>query len=460
MQNIVSTQMDSDIVKLLLALFLVLLNGFFVAAEFSIVKVRYSQIQLKAAEGNAVAKQAEHIIQRLDAYLSATQLGITLASLALGWVGESAMHHLIEKLFLSFELSLSSGTISTIALVISFVLITIMHIVFGELIPKSIAIRKPESTTMFVAYPLHGFAAVFKPFIMMMNAMSNGFLRLIKIPPAADGDIHSTEELQLLVKQSADSGEIEEENYEIIKNAFDFTDHSAKQIMIPRQNILSIDFEDTIEEIMHQIMESGYSRIPVYEDSIDNIIGILYTKEIIREYIKSKNELSHEDLKRLMRDAFFVVGSKKISDLLKIFQLKKQHLAIVIDEFGGTEGIITLEDILEELVGEIQDEEDEEEKIVDKVGENVFWVQATQPLEEINEELPQELPLTDDGSYNTLAGFILHKLEDIPEENQEFDANDYHFKILKMQNKSVELVELTYEPKDVIDNLAEEIGDL
>lgn len=452
--------MDSDIVKLLLALFLVLLNGFFVAAEFSIVKVRYSQIQLKAAEGNAVAKQAEHIIQRLDAYLSATQLGITLASLALGWVGESAMHHLIEKLFLSFELSLSSGTISTIALVISFVLITIMHIVFGELIPKSIAIRKPESTTMFVAYPLHGFAAVFKPFILMMNAMSNGFLRLIKIPPASDGDIHSTEELQLLVKQSADSGEIEEENYEIIKNAFDFTDHSAKQIMIPRQNIFSIDFEDTIEEIMHQIMESGYSRIPVYEDSIDNIIGILYTKEIIREYIKSKNELSHEDLKRLMRDAFFVVGSKKISDLLKIFQLKKQHLAIVIDEFGGTEGIITLEDILEELVGEIQDEEDEEEKIVDKVGENVFWVQATQPLEEINEELPQELPLTDDGSYNTLAGFILHKLEDIPEENQEFDANDYHFKILKMQNKSVELVELTYEPKDVIDNLAEEIGDL
>ena len=452
--------MDSDIVKLLLALFLVLLNGFFVAAEFSIVKVRYSQIQLKAAEGNAVAKQAEHIIQRLDAYLSATQLGITLASLALGWVGESAMHHLIEKLFLSFELSLSSGTISTIALVISFVLITIMHIVFGELIPKSIAIRKPESTTMFVAYPLHGFAAVFKPFILMMNAMSNGFLRLIKIPPASDGDIHSTEELQLLVKQSADSGEIEEENYEIIKNAFDFTDHSAKQIMIPRQNILSIDFEDTIEEIMHQIMESGYSRIPVYEDSIDNIIGILYTKEIIREYIKSKNELSHEDLKRLMRDAFFVVGSKKISDLLKIFQLKKQHLAIVIDEFGGTEGIITLEDILEELVGEIQDEEDEEEKIVDKVGENVFWVQATQPLEEINEELPQELPLTDDGSYNTLAGFILHKLEDIPEENQEFDANDYHFKILKMQNKSVELVELTYEPKDAIDNLAEEIGDL
>ncbi|MEN2435423.1 hemolysin family protein [Weeksellaceae bacterium A-14] len=437
--------MDSDIVKLLLAIFLVLLNGFFVAAEFSIVKVRYSQIQLKAAEGNAMAKQAEHIIRKLDAYLSATQLGITLASLALGWVGESAMHHVVENFFTYFNFELSEATITTASLIISFMLITIMHIVFGELVPKSIAIRKAEATSMMIAYPLRIFATVFQPFIWLMNSMSNGFLRLIKIHPANDMDIHSTEELQLLVKQSADSGEIEEENYEIIKNAFDFTDHSAKQIMVPRQNILSIDIEDPIDEIINVIMDSGYSRIPVYEDSIDNIIGILYTKEIIREYVKRSGKLTHEDLRELMREAFFVIGSKKISDLLKIFQLKKQHLAIVIDEFGGTEGIITLEDILEELVGEIQDEEDDEEKIVDKVGENIYWVQATQPLEEINECLPAELPLSEEGDYNTLAGFILHKLEDIPEENQEFDIMDYHFKILKMQNKSVELVELTYE---------------
>lgn len=437
--------MDPDIVKLLLAIFLVLLNGFFVAAEFSIVKVRYSQIQIKAEEGNASAKQAEHIIKKLDAYLSATQLGITLASLALGWVGESALHHIVERCFGWMDLDVTNPTVTTVSLVLSFLLITIMHIVFGELIPKSIAIRKSEDTALFVAYPLRIFATVFKPFIWLMNSMSNGFLRLIKIDPADDNDIHSTEELQLLVKQSADSGEIEEENYEIIKNAFDFTDHSAKQIMVPRQNILSIDFEDTIEEIIHIIMESGYSRIPVYEDSIDNVIGILYTKEIIREFVKRNGKLTHEDLRELMREPFFVIGSKKISDLLKIFQLKKQHLAIVIDEFGGTEGIITLEDILEELVGEIQDEEDDEEKIVDKVGENTYWVQATQPLEEINEFLPKPLPLSEEGDYNTLAGFILHKLEDIPEENQEFDILNYHFKILKMQNKSVDMVELVYE---------------
>lgn len=445
-----------DSVRILLALFLVILNGFFVAAEFSIVKVRYSQIQIKVQEGNPVAKQLELILKKLDAYLSATQLGITLSSLALGWIGEGAMHHFMDKFLIMMNLSLDDTSVTTISLFFSFFIITILHIVFGELVPKSIAIRKSESTAMFVAYPLRGFTIVFQPFIWLMNSMSNGFLRMINIPPAEESDIHSSEELQLLVKQSADSGEIEEEDYEIIKNAFDFTDHSAKQIMVPRQNILSIDIEDPIEDIINVIVDSGYSRIPVYEGSIDNIIGVLYTKEIIREYIKRNGNLTNTDLRDLMREAFFVVGSKKISDLLKNFQQKKQHLAIVIDEFGGTEGIISLEDILEELVGEIQDEEDEEEKIVEEISENTFWVQATQPLEEINEYLPEKLPLSEEGDYNSLAGFILYQLGDIPEENQEFEMFDYHFKILRMQNKSVELVGLIYQKDGVPTNNSDE----
>ncbi|VDH04865.1 hemolysin family protein [Bergeyella zoohelcum] len=437
--------MDPDsLVKILIALFLVLLNGFFVAAEFSIVKVRYSQIQLKAAEGNSMAKQAEDIIKNLDAYLSATQLGITLASLALGWVGESALHHIIEDIFIRMGMVVDNATVTTVSLMLSFLIITVMHIVFGELVPKSIAIRKSESTTLIIAAPLKLFYNIFRPFIWLMNGISNAFLRLIKIHPVSEHEIHSTEELQLLVKQSADSGAIEEENYEIIKNAFDFTDHTAKQVMVPRQNILSIDIDEPIEDIINTIMESGYSRVPVYENSIDNIIGIFYVKEIIREYIQRKGNLTHDDLRDKMREAFFVVGSKKISDLLKTFQLKKQHLAIVIDEFGGTEGIITLEDILEELVGEIQDEEDEEANIVDQVSENTYWVQATQPLDEINEHLPKGFPLSEEGEFNTLAGYILHDLADIPEENQEFSLNGYECKILKMNNKSVEVVELIY----------------
>ncbi|WP_407494697.1 hemolysin family protein [Elizabethkingia anophelis] len=451
--------MDPDsFVKLLIALFLVLLNGFFVAAEFSIVKVRYSQIQIKAAEGNALAKKAEYIIKHLDAYLSATQLGITLASLALGWVGESALHHVFEDLFHRFGFAVADSTITTVSVVCSFLIITIMHIVFGELVPKSIAIRKSESTTFFVAYPMILFYNIFRPFIWLMNSISNAFLRLIKIHPASENEIHSTEELQLLVKQSADSGEIEEENYEIIKNAFDFTDHSAKQIMVPRQNIFSININDDKKDIVEKMLESGYSRIPVYDGSIDNVIGIFYTKEFIREYIKNFDEWEDFDIRTLLHEPTFVVGSKKISDLMKVFQTKKQHLAIVIDEFGGTEGIISLEDILEELVGEIQDEEDEEEKIVEKVGENVYWVQASQPLEEINEHLPVDLPENPE-QYNTLAGFILHELSDIPEENQEFDLNGYHFKILKMQNRGVELVEMIYMEPVIEEKLTDEMGE-
>lgn len=433
--------MDPDsLLKLLAALFFVLLNGFFVAAEFSIVKVRYSQIQIKVAEGGAAAKQAEKILKNLDAYLSATQLGITIASLALGFIGESTMHHILEGILRRLNINVVPETLSTVALVGSFFVVTVMHIVFGELVPKSIAIRKPESTTLWVAWPLVLFYNVLKPFIWLMNVISNVFLRMINIHPIAGHEIHSTEELQLLVKQSAAGGEIEEENYEIIKNAFDFTDHIAKQIMVPRQNITTIDIENDKEGIIEQIIDCGYSRIPVYKNSIDNVIGIFYTKEIMREYIKNKDV----DLKGFLREVPFVVGSKKISDLLNLFQVKKQHIAIVIDEFGGTEGIVTLEDILEELVGEIQDEEDDEEKIVDEVQKGVYWVQATQPLDEINEYLPEALE--EDSEYNTLAGYILHHLSDIPGENQEFKLSDYNFKILKMQNKSVELVELKYEP--------------
>lgn len=440
-----------SLINIIISIFLVLLNGFFVAAEFSIVKVRYSQIQVKVAEGNKMAKIAEGIIKNLDAYLSATQLGITLASLGLGWVGESALHHIFVDLFQKITIEVSPTTVNTLSFSLSFLIITVMHIIFGELVPKTIAIRKAEETTLFIAWPLKLFYNFLRPFIWTMNAISSHFVRLIGLAPASEHEIHSTEELQLLVKQSKDGGEIEQENYEIIKNAFDFTDHSAKQIMVPRQNIFALDINSDKNDILKQVLESGYSRIPVYENSIDNIIGVFYTKEFIREYIKNRDEFEHYDIKTLVRDAFFVVGSKKISELLKSFQLKKQHIAIVIDEFGGTEGIITMEDILEELVGEIQDEEDEEERVVEEISENHFRIIATQPLEEINEFLP--IKLEEKAEYNTLAGYILYMLNDIPEENQEFSFSSYQFKITKMQNKSVEIVEALYVKESFLDNL-------
>ncbi len=419
---------------LLLTLFLVILNGFFVAAEFSIVKVRYSQIHLKAEQGNRYAKKSEHIINNLDTYLSATQLGITLASLGLGWIGEPVVAKIIAAVFSSLEISITPDMLHSISLPVGFVLITMLHIVFGELAPKSIAIRKSEETTLSIAYPLFVFFVVFRPFIWLMNTMSNIFLNLIGIQPVGEHEIHSVDELRLLVEQSKKGGEIQEENYEIIKNAFDFTDHNAKQIMIPRQMVFSIDIETPPHEVIESILENGYSRIPVYKESIDNIIGFVYAKDILKAQYMNQN-FKIDDL---LHPPFYVFETRKISDILKEFQKRHMHLAVVMDEFGGTQGIVTLEDILEELVGEIQDEDDDEKPIVEKKGGNVFFVQSTQPLTDINEHLPH--PFETSENYTTLSGLLLYYFNRIPKINEQIQVDNYEITILKIQQRTIRRV--------------------
>ena len=424
------------VLGILLTLFLVFLNGFFVAAEFAIVKVRYSQIQLKAEQGNRLAQTAEYIIRHLDSYLSATQLGITLASLGLGWIGEAVVADIIHNVLSNFHIELAPETEHTIGFVVAFSLITVLHIVLGELAPKSIAIRKSESTTLAIALPLRIFFTVFKPFIWLMNSMSNALLKLIGIEPAGEHEIHSNEELQLLVKQSKEGGAIQEENYEIIKNAFDFNDHNAREVMVPRQQVFALDAELPVREMMEQIIENRYSRIPVYQDTMDNIIGILFTKEVFKAYFHNQEF----KVKELLQPAHFVIETKSISDLMADFQKRHIHMAVVIDEFGGMEGIVTLEDILEELVGEIQDEDDDERPVVEHVADDLYIVQATQPLEDINEFLPMPLPESD--QYHTLSGLILDRLNRIPRANDKIALNDYELTILRMQGRAIHTVQL------------------
>jgi len=423
-----------------LTFFLVLLNGFFVAAEFSIVKVRYSQIHLKAEQGDKLAKKSEHIINHLDTYLSATQLGITFASLGLGWIGEPVVAKIIAKCFLFFDISISQETLHTISFPVGFFLITTLHIVFGELAPKSIAIRKAETTTLTISYPLYWFFVIFRPFIWLMNSISNLFLNLIGIKPVGKHEIHSVDELRLLVEQSKEGGAIENENYEIIKNAFDFTDHTAKQIMIPRQQIFSLDVDLSSKEIIGKILENGYSRIPMYQVSMDNIIGIVYAKDVFKEYYKNPSF----NIKNLIHPAFYVFENKRISEVLTEFQKQHLHLAIVIDEFGGTHGIITLEDILEELVGEIQDEDDDEKFIVEKKENNTFVVQAIQPLLDINEHLPH--PFSINENYTTLSGLLLYHFNRIPKLNEKIVIENYEITISKIQFRTIQTVILLYIP--------------
>ncbi len=412
-------------------MFLVALNGFFVSAEFSIVKVRYSQIHLKAEQGNKFAKKSEHIINNLDAYLSATQLGITLASLGLGWIGEPVVSKILTAILSSLNISITPDMLHSISLPTGFVIITVLHIVFGELAPKSIAIRKSEHTTLAIAYPLHIFFIVFRPFIWLMNTLSNIFLNMIGIMPVGEHEIHSVDELRLLVEQSKKGGQIQEENYEIIKNAFDFTDHNAKQIMIPRQFVLALDIEMTPRDMIEIILENGYSRIPIYKGSIDNIIGFVYAKDILKEQYKNP-EFKIEDL---LHPPFYVFETRKISEILKEFQKRHMHLAVVMDEFGGTQGIITLEDILEELVGEIQDEDDDEKPIVEKKDDETYIVQATQLLININDHLPHPFEISE--NYNTLSGLLLYYFNRIPKVNEQILVDNYEITVLKIQQRTI-----------------------
>lgn len=429
---------------------LVLLNGFFVAAEFAIVKVRASQIEIRAKTGSRVAKIAKHMTQHLDGYLAATQLGITLASLGLGWVGEAVMEHMLRNVLTASGASeaVIASFSGTLAPIIAFSIITILHIVFGELAPKSLAIQRPVNTTMAIALPLHFFYIVCRPFIWLLNGFANVILKVFGINNIAGHEAHhSSEELQYLLDQGKESGALDTNEHELIKNVFDFNERVVKNIMVPRTKISGIELHANHTDVMDFVIKEGYSRIPVYDETIDKIIGIIHAKDILPLLVK-KTEWT---LKEIIRKPFFIPETKKINDLLSELQLKRIQIAIVLDEFGGTAGMVTLEDIVEELVGEIQDEYDEEKPIVDKVSDTEFIVNASASLYDVNEYLPHDLP--EDGDYDTLAGLVSDLFGKIPEVGEVHEFNGYNFTILKKTEQNIETVklELVINHDDAID---------
>lgn len=422
--------MGFDIV---LTIFLVFLNGFFVAAEFAIVKVRSSQIALQAS--NASKRAAKIIIENLDGFLAATQLGITLASLGLGWVGEDVVSRIILNVMDNFSVSMTPEMAHRIALPIAFVTLTVLHIVFGELAPKTIAIRYPTTTTLTVSIPLRIFYFLFRPFIRLLNGFANLILKLLGIKPVNEQEIHSEEELKLIIAESEEGGAIESSERELIQNVFDFDDRIVKQIMVPRIKISGISAAAALDQALQTMLKEGYSRYPVYDHNLDEIKGIVHSKDIVQHYINKTNktliEISHQP--------YFVTENKPIDHLLREFQKKKVQMAIVISEYGGTIGIVTMEDIIEELVGEIQDEHDHEAQIVTKTG-NTYHVIATSAIHDINKVLDDPFPESEE--YDTLAGLLLmHKPFDL-REGEEFELEGYRVKILKMNKTLPEMVEL------------------
>ncbi len=426
-----------------ITLFLVVLNGFFVAAEFAIVKVRSSQIQVREDINQNIAKTAKNIINNLDAYLAATQLGITLASLGLGWVGEDVTADLIMNLFTAMNLPLSEATAHKLAVPVAFATITVLHITFGELAPKSLAIRYPSNTTFAVALPLRVFYFIFRPFIWLLNGFANFILRLFGIRPLQGSEIHTEEELKMIISESHEGGAIEETERDLIRNVFDFDDRRAWDILTLRKNITAMDVNLSLQDAINFAITEGYSRYPVCEGSLDEIIGIIYTKDLMKTMVATNKP---EKIRSLLRKAYFIPESKLIKDLLKEFQRKHMQMAIVTNEIGEVSGIVTMEDILEELVGEIQDEYDNEKPYVEKTGPNTFIVNAHTNLFDINKYLPYRLEESD--HYETLSGLISYRFQKELKEQDTLTIDRYEVRILKMYRNSAETVEMTVMKED------------
>lgn len=425
----------------LLAVFiLVFINGFFVAAEFAIVKVRSTQIDELIRDNHHRAKTAKHVINHLDIYLSASQLGITMASIALGWIGEPAMAHLVEPA-IGWAGITEPKIIHGISFFLGFSIITFLHITLGEQAPKYAAIQYPKSFTMAVAMPLKIFYVLFRPFIFMLNASANLMLRAVGIHPAdTSGITQSEEEIRLMIADGRKSGVIDATEYKFIENIFDFTETTAREIMIPRPEVFALNAEDPFMKNWKCAIDSGYTRIPVFRETVDSTIGILYVKDLFK-IDKNSGDVK---LETILRPVFFVPGATSINKLMQDLLQQKMHLAVVIDEFGGTSGIVTLEDIIEKIVGKIQDEYDDERSDIERQPDGSYLVFPSISVDEFNRHFQAGIP--EDTNYKTLAGFLNDRAGHIPHLAEKIQFDNITFTITKKSPKRIQQVRVDFDP--------------
>ena len=407
---------SSIIFNLIVIGLLLFSNGFFVASEFAMVKVRKTRIEQLVNEGNFNAKIALEAIKDLDKFIAAVQLGVTISSIGLGWVGEGTLAKIIEPLF-AFLPGISQNIAThTASVSISFALITFLHVVIGELIPKSIALEYPEQTSLVIARPMQAISFVFTPFIWLLNGFGNWVLNLFHVPHKHNASlVHSTEELDMLVNASYNGGVLNETEKDILHNVFKFSDLTAKQVMVPRTDMVCISIDTSLDELNKLAAESQYTRYPVYDEDIDHITGLIHVKDLFS--LSIKDEVC--PIAKLQRDVMLVPETITMDNLVLEFKKRKSQMAIVIDEFGGTSGLITLEDVLEEIFGEVQDEFDEEEEICDivEVEPNHFVANGMVRLDEMAEFFGINKDKLDDEDVDTVAGFVVKLLGKIAEVN-------------------------------------------
>jgi CBS domain containing-hemolysin-like protein len=419
----------ADVVfRLLVVLALVLLNGFFVAAEFAIVKVRATQIETLVKKHHRQARLADNVIQHLDAYLSATQLGITLASLGLGWLGEPFVAAMIVPVLAGMGVE-SRALATSISFGVAFAFITFLHIVVGELAPKSLAIRRARSTALWVAIPLTLFYRLFYPAIWLLNGMANFLLRSAGIEPVSEQELgHSEEELRLLLAETSSANPATSLSRAILLNAFSLKSLKARNIMLPRNKIVALFARESVESNLEVARSSHHTRFPLCRETIDQILGMVHIKDLLWQ-VHAQGTMA--DIEGIRREILFIPEFVNLETLLSTFLEKKCHMAIVVDEFGGTLGMVTLEDVLEELVGEIQDEFDQEQPLIRPIREKEFLVDGSTPLHDVEQAFG--VHFNDESGAATLGGYAVDRWQDIPPEGAEWDFENLKFVVQKVE---------------------------
>ena len=413
---------------------LVLANAFFVSAEFALVGARRTRLDELARTGDGKARLARRAVQSLDRYISATQLGITLASLGLGWIGEPALASLIQGAFRWLPSVAATVATHATASIVAFIIITVLHIILGELVPKALALLYPEQVSRWVAAPLIGFAWVMGFPIAILNGSANWLLRLMRInPPGETERLHSPEELRMLVEQSTEGGSLLQEDARLLEGVFEFSEKTAQEVMTPRTQMVALEADLSVEQAADEVAVARRSRYPVHTESLDEIVGVVHTKDILTA-LRSKPGAT---VRTIMRPPLFVPGTREVEDVLADMKRLKTHLAVVLDEYGGTAGLVTMEDLLEEIVGPIYDEYDPQDRSAPRAGGPLL--EGAMPISDFNTEYDEAL---DDTEYNTIGGYVFGQIGRLPRPGDRVPIGTRTLEVVDMDGRRVRTLRL------------------
>ncbi|MEX0591112.1 MAG: CNNM domain-containing protein [Xanthobacteraceae bacterium] len=424
--------MSATTLNILLAVFLLAANGFYVAAEFALVKSRGFRIDAMAARGRFGARLTQKILKNVEAYLACCQLGITMASLGLGWVGEPTVAALLTPILT--PLGMPEPALHLTAFLVGFLVFSSLHIVVGEQVPKTLAIREPEPVSLWIAYPLHISFLVFYPLNWALNNASRAILRMLGVREATNQDILTYGEIEGLVNVSAEHGNVEKTQAELIQNLFRFGELELADIMIHRTNMVAINGDDPPEKIVADVLAAPYTRLPLWRGTPENIVGVLHVKDLLRALAAVEGDVRLIDIGSLALQPWFVPDSRPLTSQLRAFLRRKTHFALVVDEYGEVMGLVTLEDILEEIVGDISDEHDVAMTGVRPHADGSVTVDGSVPIRDLNRAMEWSLP---DEEATTVAGLVIHEARLIPEVGQTFTFHGYRFQVLRKNRNRI-----------------------